>query len=284
MTEPFVLVHPPGPALPILLSSPHSGRFYPPEERHRLGISPDTLAALNDGPVHELFEPAVQEGGTMIRARWSRAWVDLNRDPAELDEEAIADVPASQRPRRSLRVQAGLGVVPTRLGERRIHRCRLHWTEISSRIAAVHLPYHTALASESARLADRFGQVLLLDCHSMPGSATGRAALPDIVLGDRYGRSCSGQLVALAEQLFRDCGFSIARNRPFAGGWITERHGRPGRHVHALQIELCRDLFFPESLGNRAVRARLRAAAGLLARQLGMFLVQGSEDGLQAAE
>lgn len=285
MTDPFVLVRPAGPALPILISSPHSGRHYPVDERLRLGLAEDMLPVLNDGPVHELFAPAVESGATLVRARWSRAWIDLNRDPQELDEAAISGIPFGQRPRRSLRVQAGLGVVPTRLGERRVHQRRLTHAEIAKRIAEIHLPYHAALAAECRRLAALFGQVLLLDCHSMPGQGAGLSAVPDVALGDRYGRSCGGELVAEAERVLRDGGLSVARNRPFAGGWITERHGRPAGRIHALQIELRRDLFFPPCPANQAWRARLPSLARLLVERLAaLLLAEGSGTALEAAE
>ncbi|WP_035487610.1 N-formylglutamate amidohydrolase [Geminicoccus roseus] len=285
MTDPFVLVRPAGPALPVLISSPHSGRHYPVEERLRLGLAEDMLPVLNDGPVHELFAPGVQSGATLLRARWSRAWIDLNRDPQELDEAAISGIPSGQRPRRSLRVQAGLGVVPTRLGERRVHQRRLAHAEIAQRIETVHLPYHLALAAECRRLSGMFGQVLLLDCHSMPAPGAGLPGMADVVLGDRYGRSCGAELVAEAERVLRGGGLSVARNRPFAGGWITERHGRPARRVHALQIELRRDLFFPHSPANQVSREHLPGLARLLVERLGaLLLANGAGEALLAAE
>lgn len=284
MPDPFVLVRPVGRFLPILISSPHSGRFYPAGEQRRLGVPDEMLSILNDGPVHELFEPAVQEGAALIHALWSRAWVDLNRDPVEMDAEAIDGIPARSSVRHSLRVQGGLGVVPTRLGERRVHQRRLAFAEVSERIAAVHQPYHAALETECARLAKAFGQALLLDCHSMPGTASGPGAVPDVALGDRYGRSCGRFLVAELETMLQGAGFSVARNRPFAGGWITERHGRPAGRIHALQIELRRDLFLAGTAQARAARSRFGILVQALTRRLGTLLTGGWSGGLQAAE
>ncbi|WP_159712952.1 N-formylglutamate amidohydrolase [Geminicoccus flavidas] len=272
MIDPFALVRPAGPGLPVLLSSPHSGRYYPEEARRRLGVAPATLAVLNDGPVHELLDRAVAAGATLLRARWNRTWIDLNRDPAELDEDAIDGLPADVRPCRSLRVQAGLGVVPTWLGERRIHLRQLPFAELAERIAGVHQPYHAALERECRRLAGDFGSMLLLDCHTMPGPSGGAAALPDIVLGDRFGRSCAHALVAAAEASLREAGFTVARNRPFAGGWITKRHGQPERGVHALQIELCRQRFFTADWQQTAAASALRRTLAALVRELAAML------------
>ena len=68
----------------------------------------------------------------------------------------------------------------------------------------------------------------------------------DVALGDRFGRSCQPRLVAAAERRSAGAGLKVARNRPYAGGYITERHGRPGRGSHALQLEFRRGLFMDE--------------------------------------
>src|SRR5690606_36666254 len=106
-SDPFALVRPAGLGLPVLLSSPLSGRHYPEQARRRLRGAPATLAILNDGPVHERLDAAVAAGATLLRARWNRTWIDLNRDPAEFDEDAIDGLPMGVRPCRSLPVQAG---------------------------------------------------------------------------------------------------------------------------------------------------------------------------------
>jgi N-formylglutamate amidohydrolase len=68
------------------------------------------------------------------------------------------------------------------------------------------------------------------------------------VLGDRHGGSIAENLVAAAEAATREAGFRAARNAPYAGGHITERHGRPERGVHALQLELDRSLYLAPDL------------------------------------
>ena len=104
-------------------------------------------------------------------------------------------------------------------------------------------------AAEPARQAHAaFGTVLLLDCHSMPslGSTARRPeGAVDFALGDRFGRSCS-PLVERVEAMLRRHGFRVARNRPYAGGHITARYGRPEADLHALQIEVRRGLFMEE--------------------------------------
>jgi N-formylglutamate amidohydrolase len=101
-----------------------------------------------------------------------------------------------------------------------------------------------------AQARRQFGVVLLLDCHSMPSLAGNGAAdhdaSIDFALGDRFGRSCAPAVVERVEAILRRKGFRVARNRPYAGGHITARYGRPETDVHALQIELRRGLFMEE--------------------------------------
>ena len=284
MSDPFVLVRPVDHAFPVLISSPHSGQLYPAEARWRLGVSAQTLAALNDGPVHELFEPAVRTGAMLIHAQWSRAWIDLNRDPNELDADEIDGIPAAQPWRRSMRVQAGLGVVPIQLGGQRVHCRRPSFPEIALRIATIHDRYHQTVAAELDRLIATFGQAVLLDCHSMPGAAHGRDAVPDIVLGDRFGRSCSPAFADEAERACRAHGLTVARNQPFAGGWISERHGQPVNGAHALQIEVRRDLFFPRTPRNATSRRLLQQLAIALTERLGELATRVPTATARAAE
>src|SRR5690606_34714245 len=93
-----------------------------------------------------------------------------------------------------------------------------------------------------------FGFAILLDCHSMPSTSFGRddPVGADIVIGDRFGASCAPMLADALEAELRHCGFSVVRNRPYAGGFITEHYGRPERDRHAIQIEIYRALYMDE--------------------------------------
>ena len=118
--------------------------------------------------------------------------------------------------------------------------------ELARRIAQVHRPYHSALEEALEATRRRFGIAILLDCHSMP--PRGEAAGPPIVLGDRHGESLAADLGEAAERAVRAAGFEVARNRPYAGGHVTARHGRPGAGIHALQLEIDRSLYLAPDL------------------------------------
>jgi N-formylglutamate amidohydrolase len=97
----------------------------------------------------------------------------------------------------------------------------------------------------------RFGACILIDCHSMPSiggpmDADKGANRVDMVLGDCHGTSCAPAITdRLAERAGAE-GFSVVRNNPYAGGYTTRHYGRPADGVHALQIEINRELYMDE--------------------------------------
>ena len=68
----------------------------------------------------------------------------------------------------------------------------------------------------------------------------------DVVIGDRYGTSCARLLADTVEDTFRSLGYSVGRNKPYAGGFITEHYGNPANGLHAIQLELNRAVYMDE--------------------------------------
>ena len=183
----------------------------------------------------------------MISAVYARAYVDLNRSALELDPDMINGKPPRACSLPTPRVEAGLGCLP-RVGAsgQEIYARRLTPQEVENRLVRVHDSYHAQLRTELMALRETWGEAFLLDCHSMPSQQPGRRMLPDIVLGDRFGASCSSRLVGLAERTLRSMGYSVARNAPYAGGHTTRTYGRPKSGFHTLQIEINRKLYMNE--------------------------------------
>ncbi|MFK7945100.1 MAG: N-formylglutamate amidohydrolase, partial [Paracoccaceae bacterium] len=105
---------------------------------------------------------------------------------------------------------------------------------------------------ELTRERDTYGRAVLFDCHSKPSDALRaapriRGELPQIVLGDRFGAAAARHIIAETQEAFEAEGFRVARNAPFAGGYITQRYGRPSRGFHAIQIEIDRGLYLDQS-------------------------------------
>ena len=243
---PFVLIEPLRRTTPLIFASPHSGRRYPAELLADARVSLISLRRSEDAYVDELFAGAAAHGACVLSASVARAYVDLNRDPAELDPDMFDERPPNSPQSNSARVQAGLGAIPRISGDgQAIYRRKLSLHEAERRINTVHRPYHAMLQNLVAETKEQFGCAVLIDCHSMPNNARGAHA-PDIVLGDRFGASCHPSVTALSEATLRRLGYRVARNTPFAGGHTTQSYGRPAAHVHALQIEINRALYVDE--------------------------------------
>ena len=220
---------------PVLLSVAHSGRDYPVDLLARARLGQASLERLEDPLVDRLVIGAIDRGAGAVIARAPRALIDVNRALDELDPAAIAGRSGAAP---TARARAGLGLIPTRLaGLGALWRTPISEAELERRLAEVHRPYHDALATGLDALAARWGEVLLIDCHSMPARPAGEA---NVVIGDRHGTSATAWLVEAAEDIARRRGFTVARNLPFAGGYVLERHGRPEDGVHALQVEVDR--------------------------------------------
>ncbi len=274
---PFVLVEPLRRTAPLIFASPHSGRRYPPELLANARVGLISLRRAEDAYVDELFAGAPAHGAALLCASVARAYVDLNRDPAELDPDMFDERPPECTHVNSARVQAGLGAIPRVSGDgQTIYRRKLSLDDAERRIAAVHRPYHAMLANLVAETMETFGCSVLVDCHSMPSNARGAHA-PDVVLGDRFGASCHPSVTALAEATLRRLGYRVARNAPFAGGHTTQTYGRPAARTHALQIEINRALYLDErTLERTNGYARVRADMSRLAEALSAATLHNS--------
>lgn len=235
--------------VPALFNSPHSGSVMPAEFLALSKLSRSVLRQSEDYLVDELFSGCVDHGAPMLRAHASRAWLDLNREPFELDARMFHETLPGYMNVSSPRVAAGFGTLPRYVGEGlEIYRGRLSLAEAQVRIESYYKPYHRLLTGLLNECHSRCGFVLLIDCHSMPeAEGTARRGQPDIVLGDRYGASCGSEISNAVEQFFKARGLKVARNKPYAGGFITEAHGSPHLGRHALQIEINRGHYMDES-------------------------------------
>lgn len=250
-TAPFRLERPAAGAVasPLICASPHSGRIYPAAMMAVSLLDRRTIRRSEDAHVDELIAPAPEFGHTVLAAQFARAYLDVNREPWELDPAMFEDELPAFAKARTARVAAGLGAIARIVCEgQEIYARKLTFAEAEARVRAVHQPYHAALSAEVAATKARFGRALLIDWHSMPAAAAvTRGGEPcDVVLGDRFGAACGAGLTRFVERELEAMGYRVARNAPYAGGFTTEHYGRPGRGVHALQIELSRALYYDE--------------------------------------
>lgn len=253
------------PASPIVLSVPHAGRDYSSAILSATRLTQAQLESLEDRLMDRLIELAQASGAVAIVAHTPRAEIDLNRDEREIDPTIIAPPPPARSVLPSARTRGGLGLIPARItGAGPIWHRPIHSDELSRRIVEVHRPYHRALTDAIEQARSRFGVAILIDCHSMPPRGEAVPAQADVVFGDLHGTSISAELRDAAIRAARDEGFRTACNTPYAGGYITARHGRPAAGAHAIQIEIDRSLYLAEDL--RSPGAGFDRTAAMLAR------------------
>ncbi len=233
----------------FVFNSPHSGRHYPERFLAMTRLDRNAIRRSEDCYVDELFGSAVALGAPLLAANFPRAYLDVNREPWELDPRMFAEPVPTFANIRSARVAGGLGTVPRLVGEGLdIYAGRLPLAEAVARIELLYKPYHGELKKLMARTQATFGYAVLIDCHSMPASIRlGDSGLrPDFIIGDRFGAAAAPALTERAIVLLKGMGYNVAHNKPYAGGYITEHYGRPGKRLHALQIEVNRGLYMNE--------------------------------------
>ncbi|MFA7604288.1 MAG: N-formylglutamate amidohydrolase [Novosphingobium sp.] len=278
----FTLSGPLPSAIPVLIAVPHAGRAYPGALLERMRNPGFAALRLEDRYVDRLAESvAAATGATLLVAHAPRAMIDLNRAADDIDWDmfgtgAPPDV-GSYTPGR--RARSGLGLIPRRLpGLGELWKRRHDEQDLAARIAGIHEPYHASLAQALAGLRDRWGAALLLDLHSMPSLALrGAQAPPEFVLGDRFGVSCHGSLVASTFAYFAEMRRGTAHNRPYAGGYVLERHAAPGEGLHALQLEIDRSSYLESRLAEpgRGFAAMVHLLTGLVRRLAGEVAALG---------
>lgn len=271
LDPPVEILRPVMQAGPYVFASPHSGRLYPDAFLRQSALDPLTLRASEDAYVDELFLAAPELGAPLLLARFPRAYLDANREAWELDPTMFDGPLPAWVNGRTPRVAAGLGAVPRIVADgAAIYPGPIPFADAEERVRRLHLPYHRALERLLAETRAQFGRAILVDCHSMPapGGSSKRERL-DIVLGDRFGSSCAPSISDKFERGLTRLGLKVARNAPYAGGYSTERYGRPSRGLHAIQIEISRGLYLDEPRVERAggfadLRAALTAFMGEL--------------------
>lgn len=263
---------------PVVFASPHSGRAYPAAFVAASRLDPLRLRRSEDAFVDLLFATAPLVGAPLVAATFPRAFCDANREPWELDPAMFEDELPGWVNADSPRVAAGLGTLARVVASGEgIYRGRLRFAEAEARIRGQWHPFHAALREEIAATRERFGVCLLVDCHSMPASGMAPRQMADVVLGDAHGSTCDGAVVRRLEELLRGEGFSVRRNDPYAGGYITRNYGRPRERIHAVQIEILRSIYMDEDRiemlpGFVDVQGRLAAVIAGLAREAGALL------------
>jgi N-formylglutamate amidohydrolase len=273
---------------PVLFNSPHSGRVYPRAFLLASRLDLSTLRRSEDSFVDDLIAGIAARGHPIMKAHFPRCYVDVNREPYELDPRMFEGRLPSFANTRSMRVAGGLGTVARVVGDaQEIYSQRIPVDDAIRRIEGLYKPYHRSLRRLFTRVHRDFGAAILIDCHSMPSSAGSKDERPrsDVVLGDRYGTSCIAAVAETADATLRAQGYSVSRNKPYAGGFITEHYGNPAAGLHAIQLELNRALYMDERRFERSPSfGQLAADLETLAENLAAIPLQELHPYRTAAE
>jgi N-formylglutamate deformylase len=240
---------PRGFAVPLVLDSPHSGSEYPLDFDH---LPPRELVRqAEDSYVGELYAFAPEVGATLVEALFPRAYIDPNRNLADIDPALLSEPwPGPLTP--SHKTELGIGLV-WRLAQGGVpmYSRKLSVSEVQKRIGRCYEPYHAAVAEALDERHRRFGAVWHLNCHSMPAIGDVMSDDPgreraQFVLGDRDGTTCEPELTSFVASTLRTMGYTVAINDPYKGVELVRRHGRPAERRHSLQIEINRRLYLDE--------------------------------------
>jgi N-formylglutamate amidohydrolase len=272
LSPPFFVARPESLKLPFVFNSPHSGRVYPKAFLAASRLDSLALRRSEDAYVEELFAFVTALGAPLLYAHFPRAFLDVNREPYELDPILFRDGLPHYANTQSVRVVGGLGTIARIVSESdEIYREPLSVGAALERINRLYTPYHETLSSLLDEAHRAFGCAVLIDCHSMPSSPiTEHGGIrPDFVLGDRFGTSCNAEMTRLAAGQLKAQGYAVTLNKPYAGGYITEHYGRPHKGQHVLQIEINRALYmdetsFDKSEGFERLRGDLEAMVNAL--------------------
>jgi N-formylglutamate amidohydrolase len=274
LDPPFSIAGAQNQRVPLVFNSPHSGRTYPSIFIESSRLSAQALRKSEDAYVDDLLSTAPAQGAVLMHAHFPRAYIDINREPYELDpllfNGRLPDFVNSQ----SLRAIGGLGTIARIVNEKEeIYAGPISLDTAFLRIERLYKPYHAALTALMQSTRAKFGTAFLLDCHSMPSQQSDRGGWPDFVLGDRFGASCAPEITKLVQALLKSLGYRVALNKPYAGGYITEHYGKPAQGIHALQIEVDRSLYmneetFEKSAAFSGLQADMERVIGMLVQEL----------------
>lgn len=256
----FSITPPTGPRVPIIISSPHSGTYFPDDIKKCL--KPELAAAPDDTDwfIDRLYSFAPAMGITLIKANYSRWVIDLNRDPKS---KPLYD---------DGRVITGLCTTTDFNGNPLYEYGEPDDAEIAQRVEKYYIPYHLKLAQLTQELKQEFGKALLFDAHSIRRVVPGirPEPFPELILGDNDGASAWPEIIETAWQVLQNSGYEAQHNHPFKGGHITRFFGRPQNKVHALQLEMAKTNYMDatETQYDEANAARIQAVLQNLFAQL----------------
>lgn len=235
---PYELIEPTARRVPLILSIPHCGTGFPEDLEDLYAPGATAFVDDTDWYLERLYDFAPALGVTMIHAVHSRWVIDLNREPGStpLYDDG--------------RLITGLCPTTDFLGRDIYAKTEYEPDEAETerRLENFYRPYHRKIDELISDLRNEFGRVVFWDGHSIRREVrTIRPEpFPDIILGDDGGRTADSRFIRTALETLRSGPFEVSHNDPFRGGYLTRSKGDPEKGVHALQLEMAKDLYMSE--------------------------------------
>lgn len=222
---------------PLLLSLPHNGLEIPESILSKLKpfahSAPDT-----DWFVDQLYAFAKELGASILKPRYSRYVIDLNRSPDDVS------LYPGQNTTGLCPLKAFTGEAIYLDGQQPDHN------EVVHRRTQYWQPYHSALHAELVRIKQQHGKVLLWEGHSiqpeLPFLFEGK--LPDLNLGTANGASFPDEFLSkFTDILSQQSRYTWVSNGRFKGGYITRHYAEPDARIYAFQLELSQSAYMDNS-------------------------------------
>lgn len=262
MTLPYETYVPSQGQIPVIISAPHVGTELPLHVKDIL--NPELALQLPDTDwfVDKLYDFSADIGAVLIKARYSRYVIDLNRP---VEGPSLYNDARRQTEYIPMTSFAGLPLYAAGY--------QLDEAERKKRIDLYYKPYYEELHQQIERALHTFGRVLLWDAHSITRRVPSIQSepFPDLMLGDRDGHTADPRLVEIALKQLRASSYSVAYNAPFKGGQITRFHGKAAPGIHAMQLEMAQDIYMTDGMLDPAKAALLKP----LLRETLMALAEG---------
>lgn len=238
-------------SFPLILSIPHSGQIFPEEFFQMTNRTISELRSNEDIFVDELLSPIIEQKVTSIKLNTARAFLDVNRDKIELDENMFDDYPSDSMIYENSRCRSGYGLIHRVTADGKpIYKMPLKFSEVQKRISNVYDVYHNHLNELVLKCVDQFGFCFVIDCHSMPSkicSIMQDDSNIDICIGDLFQQSCPTKVSDILYQNFVEKGYAVYKNLPYSGAYTTFHYCRPRQRVYTLQLEINRSLYVDEA-------------------------------------
>ncbi len=237
--SPYYIVEPKAEKVPFVLSIPHRGTQFPDELKNN--YVPELQKVLDDTDwfLEKLYDFAPQLGITTIYAKYSRWVIDLNRDP---DSKPLYN---------DGRIITALCPTTDFFGKSIYKQKDFEPddAEILRRLENYFRPYHQKIDEIIVNLKNEFGQVIFWDAHSIRRrvETIHQEPFPDFILGNNDGKTAAEKLIETTLNSLKQSDWQINHNDPFKGGFLTRSKGNSRENIHALQLEMSKDLYMDSS-------------------------------------